>query len=56
MKPTAIDGINSRLDQLLEMLKAVNDGALHAAFIQGMLHGILLAAVAILLILAIRGK
>jgi hypothetical protein len=56
MKPTAIDGINNRLDQLLDMLKAVNEGALHAAFVQGMLQGILIAAVTILILLALKGK
>jgi hypothetical protein len=58
-QPVPIDvgkGIENKLDQLLEAIKALNAEALKITYIQGILHGALAATLLLTLILALKGS
>jgi len=57
-QPVPIDvgkGIENKLDQLLEALKALNAEALKITYFQGTLHGALAATLLLTVILALKG-
>jgi hypothetical protein len=57
-QPVPIDvgkGIENKLDQLLEAIKALNAEALRITYFQGTLHGALAATLLLTVILALKG-
>jgi hypothetical protein len=58
IQPVPIDmgkGIENKLDQLLEAIKALNEEALKITYFQGMLHGALAATLLLTVVIALKG-